>query len=159
MRRLLYAAFTALLFCVAAHSAHAEGDRVSFLHDIQVSNDEQAHDLVCFLCSIHVEGPVHGDTVALLGSIDSNAPMHGSAVVILGSIKLGPNAHVEEDCVAVLGAVFQQQFNQVSGDTVQIPVILILIPFLVLAFLIYIIRAIFRRPRPPFPMAPPPPFR
>ncbi|RXS95259.1 hypothetical protein [Silvibacterium dinghuense] len=159
MRRLLYAALTALLFCVAAHSAHAEGDRVSFLHDIHVTSNEEAHDLVCFACSIHVDGPVHGDTVAFLGSIQGNAPIDGDAVAFLGDITIGPNGHVDKDCVAFLGSVLQHEPGQVGKDVVEFPFILILIPICLIVFIVYLVRALFRRPRPPFPMPPPPPFR
>lgn len=159
MRRLLYAFLAVLLLSTFARTAHAEGDRVSFLHDINVNRSEDAHDLVCFLCSIHIDGPVHGDTVAFLGSIHSTAPMDGDAVAFLGNIDLGTGARVEKDCVAFLGSVHQQEPGQVGKDVVEFPFILVLIPIFIVAFLIYLIRALIVSRRPPFPMPPPPPFR
>jgi len=159
MRRLLYLALTAAFLCIAARPAHAEGDRVSFLHDIHISNGEQAHDLVCILCSIHIDGPVEGDTVAILGSIHSAAPMEGNAVTILGSITLTPGAHIGQQAVAILGAINQQSSEQIGGDTVQLPFDLILIPIGLLVLLIWMLRLIFRRPMPPYPLPPRPPFQ
>jgi len=157
MRRIFLAVFAFSLLVAAAPRAHAEDDRVSFFHGIDVAEGEEAHDTVCILCSIHIDGAVHGDAVAILGSIRSNGPIDGDAVSILGNISLGQDARVGGDCVAVLGSVRHFTADQIGKDLVQIPLAVIFIPVLIFFFLIYLIRTLVWRARPPYPMPPPPP--
>jgi hypothetical protein len=147
------------LLAIFPLKARADGDRVSFLHDITVASDEEAQDTVCFLCSIHIEGPVHKDAVAFLGSIHADAPIDGDAVAFLGSISLGPEGRVGQDCVVFLGSVRHHAPGQVGRDTVQFPLALALIPILIFMFLVYVIRSLVHRSYVPYPMPPPPPPR
>jgi hypothetical protein len=157
MHRVFLPIFAVFLFATSALTAHADGDRVSFMRDITVSSDEQVQDTVCFLCSIRIEGPVHQDAVAFLGNIHADAPISGDAVAFLGNINLGAGSRVGGDCVAFLGSVTQHGSGQVGGDLVQIPFGLILVPILVFVCLVYIIRSLVRRAYVPYPMPPPPP--
>ena len=157
MRRILVAVFALFILAAAAPRAHANDDRVSFFHSIDVPEGEEAHDVVCIFCSIHIDGAVHGDTVAIMGSIRSNGPMDGDAVSILGNIGLGRDAHIGGNCVAVLGSVRHYNNDQIGKDLVQIPFALILIPVLIFFFLVYVIRSLVLRARLPYPMPPPPP--
>jgi hypothetical protein len=157
MRRLFLPAFAVFLLLGTALHARADGDRVSFMHDITVGSDEEAEDTVCFLCSIHISGPVHKDAVAFLGSIHADAPIDGDAVVFLGNITLGSEGRVGQDCVAFLGSVSQHGSNQIGKDLVQFPLGLVLVPILLFIFLVYIIRSLVRRSYVPYPMPPPPP--
>lgn len=157
MRRFILPAFAVLLFLSSALQARADGDRVSFMHDITVSADEEAEDTVCFLCSIRIEGPVHKDAVAFLGSIHANAPIDGDAVVFLGNITLGTDGRIGKDCVAFLGSVSHHGSGQIGKDLVQFPLGLILIPIMLFIFLVYVIRSLVRRAYVPYPMPPPPP--
>ena len=159
MRRLLLPLFAVLLLSLSASKAHADGDRVSFMRDITVASDEDAQDTVCFLCSIRIEGPVHKDAVAFLGSIHADAPIEGDAVVFLGNITLGPDARVGKDCVVFLGSVRQHGTGQVGKDLVQFPLVLLALPVLLLFGLVFLIRALIRRPYVSYPMPPPPPMR
>jgi hypothetical protein len=157
MRRILVTLFALSLLAAAVPRAHANDDRVSFLHSIDVAEGEEAHDTVCILCSIRINGAVHGDAVAILGSIRSNGPVDGDTVAILGNVNLGRDARVGGDCVAVLGSVRQSGSNQIGKDIVQLPFVLILIPVLIFFFIIYLIRTLVWRSRLPYPMPPPPP--
>ncbi len=159
MRRVVLPIFAVFLFAISALNARAEGDRVSFMHDITISSDEDVQDAVCFLCSIHIEGLVHQDAVAFLGSIHADAPIQGDAVVFLGNISLGADAHVGGDCVAFLGSVMQHGSGQVGQDLVQFPLALILVPICFFIGLVYLIRSLVRRAYAPYPMPPPPPMR
>jgi len=159
MRRLFLVVFAIFFVAAAVPRAHANDDRVSFFSSIDVPEGEDAHDLVCILCSIHIEGAAHGDAVAILGSIRSNGPVDGDAVSILGNINLGSDAHVGGDCVSVLGSVRHSTNNQVGGNLVQIPFALLLIPVLFFIGIIYLIRIAVYRSRLPYPMPPPPPPR
>lgn len=160
MRRILIAFLALFLIAAAVPRAHADNDdRVSFFHSINVAEGEEAHDLVCIFCSIHIDGAVHGDTVAIMGSIRSNGPMDGDAVSILGNINLGQDAHVNGDCVAVLGSVRHFTNSQIGHELVQIPFAVILIPILFFIGIVYLIRSLVWRARTPYPMPPPPRMR
>ncbi len=149
--------FGVLLLAMAPLKAHADGDRVSFLHDITIASDEEAQSTVCFLCSIRIEGPVHKDAVAFLGSIHADAPIEGDAVAFLGNISLGSEGRVGRDCVVFLGSVTHHGRDQVGRDMVQFPLALIIVPILLLMVLVYVIRSLVRRSYVPYPMPPPPP--
>lgn len=157
MRRFFLAAFAVLFFSVSALHARADGDRVSFFHDISISSDEEAHDTVCILCSIRASGPIHGDAVAILGSIHADAPIEGDVVTILGNVSLGEDGSVGKDCVVLLGSVTHHNGRQVGRDLVQFPLGLIFVPLMVFIFLVYVIRSLVRRSYVPYPMPPPPP--
>lgn len=157
MRRVVLPILAVFLFTFSAAKARADGDRVSFMHDINVSSDEEAEDTVCFLCSIHIEGPVHQDAVAFLGSIHADAPIEGDAVAFLGNISLGTKGRVGGDCVVFLGSVFQHGTGQVGKDLVQFPLGLIAVPILLFMFIVWVIRSLVRRAYVPYPMPPPPP--
>jgi hypothetical protein len=157
MRRILLAVLALFFVAAAVPRAHADDDRVSFFHSIDVAEGEEAHDLVCIMCSIHIEGAAHGDAVAILGSIRSNGPIDGDVVSILGNINLGRDAHIGGDCVAVLGSVREYTSSQIGQNLVQIPFALILIPVLFFVGIVYLIRTAVYRSRLPYPMPPPPP--
>lgn len=157
MRRILVALFALFILAAAAPRAHANDDRVSFFHSIDVAEGEDLHDTVCIFCAIHIDGAVHGDVVAILGSIRSNGPIDGDAVSILGNIALGRDARVGGNCVAVLGSVRHSSSDQIGKDLVQIPFAVIFIPVLIFFFLVYVIRTLVWRARLPYPMPPPPP--
>ncbi len=157
MRRILLAVLALFLVAAAAPRAHADDDRVSIFHSINVAEGEDAHDLVCIFCSIHIDGAVHGDVVAVMGGIRSNGPIDGDAVSILGNINLGRDAHIGGNCVAVLGSVRYYTSSQIGQNLVQIPFALLLIPVLFFFFLVYVIRTLVWRARLPYPMPPPPP--
>jgi hypothetical protein len=157
MHRIFLAVLALFFVAAAVPRAHADDDRVSFFNSINVGEGEEAHDLVCILCSIRIDGTAHGDTVAILGSIRSNGPIDGDAVTILGNINLGRDARIGGDCVAVLGSVRHYTSNQVGQNLVEIPFVLLLIPIFFFIGIIYLIRMAVYRSRLPYPMPPPPP--
>ena len=159
MRRILLAVLAIFFVAAAVPRVHADDDRVSFFSSINVADGEEAHDVVCIFCSIHIAGAAHGDTVAILGSIRSNGPIDGDAVSILGNINLGRDAHVGGNCVAVLGSVRHYTSSQVGQNLVQIPLALLLIPIFFFIAIVYLIRTAVYRSRLPYPMPPPPPPR
>lgn len=82
----------ALLFAVAVPSsvyARANGDRVQVGRSIVVEEDEEAGDLVCIGCSIHMMGTC-GDVVTIGGSITIDGTVKGDAVTV------GRNAYWRE---------------------------------------------------------------
>ena len=158
VRRWLYLCFAAMLVLGCAARAHASTDRVSFMHDIDVSDGDEADDAVCFMCSIHVDGKVNGDAVAFLGSIHVNGEISGDTVSFLGDVVMGGQSRIGGDCVVFGGPLRKQGAAAVDGDTVNFPFILIMMPFIILGLLIYGIVSLFRRRRyAAYPMQPPPP--
>jgi len=150
-----------LLFCVSASvRAHAEGrDVVEFGSDIVVHEGEEAHDTVCFLCSIEVDGTVHGDMVAFLGNIHVRGHAERDAVVFLGNITLGENASIDRDVVVFAGSLHNAPGSSIGNDRVVFPVFLFFFPLLILAgiivLIVWAIRALVYRDRPVYPMPPP----
>ncbi|WP_158748107.1 hypothetical protein [Acidobacterium sp. S8] len=157
-RRWLYLCFIFLLATVCASRAHASTDRVSFLHDIVVDNGEEADDAVCFLCSIRVNGgKVNGDAVAFLGSIHLDGEISGDVVSFLGEVSLRDQSHIGGDCVVFGGPLRTDGHASIDGSRVNFPFLLIMMPFVILALLIYGIVSLFRRRRyAAYPMPPPP---
>src|SRR5271155_1030090 len=100
-------AIVAALFCLAAPVAALAQSRdlVQFGNDIVVHEGEEAHDAVCFLCSIEVDGTLHGDMVAFLGNIHVRGHAERDAVVFLGDITLGENASIDRDAVVFAGSL------------------------------------------------------
>jgi hypothetical protein len=155
IRRVLFVLCAILLLGVAVPKAHAGNDRVAFLNDIVVPEGEEAHDAVCFLCSIRVEGDLRGDAVAFLGSVHAKGHIQGDVVTFLGGVDLGDNATIGKNCVIFAGSMHHHNGNQIGKDLVVFPLVLFLLPFLLLIAFIYGIRALFFRPRyvyPPPPM-------
>jgi hypothetical protein len=149
------------LLCLGATAiAHAEGrDVVEFGNDIVVHAGEEAHDTVCFLCSIEVDGTVHGDMVALLGNIHVRGHAERDAVVFLGSITLGENASIDRDVVVFAGSLHNAPGSSIGNDRVVFPVFLLFLPLLIFAgiivLIVWAIRALVYRNQPVYPMPPP----
>jgi hypothetical protein len=149
------------LLCVGACSAaRAQGrDIVEFGNDIVVHDGEEAHDTVCFLCSIEVDGTVHGDMVAFLGNIHVRGHAERDAVVFLGNITLGENASIDRDAVVFAGSLHNAPGSSIGNDRVVFPFFLFLMPFAVFAgiivLIVWAIRAMVYRDRPVYPMPPP----
>jgi hypothetical protein len=157
-RRWLYLCFALFLAAFCAPRAHASADRVSFMHDIDISEGEEADDAVCFLCSIRVHGKVNGDAVAFLGGIHLNGEINGSAVSFLGDVEMSDQSRIGGDCVVFGGPLRRNGNAAIDGSAVDLPFILIMLPFVILALLIYGIISLFRHRRyRAYPMMPPPP--
>ncbi len=154
-------AMLAALFCLFAPlAAQAENrDIVEFGNDIVVHEGEEAHDTVCFLCSIEVDGTVHGDMVAFLGNIHVRGHAERDAVVFLGNISLGENATIDRDAVVFAGSLRNAPGSSIGNDRVVFPFALFLLPFLMMAgfvaLIVWAIRALTYRDRPLYPMPPP----
>jgi hypothetical protein len=150
----------ALLCFGAANMAHADGrDIVEFGNDIVVHEGEEAHDTVCFLCSIEVDGTVHGDMVAFLGNIHVRGHAERDAVVFLGNITLSENSSIDRDVVVFAGSLHNAPGSTIGNDRVIFPVFLLFLPLLIFAGIIFLlvwaIRALVYRDRPVYPMPPP----
>jgi len=151
----------AWLFCLSAPVvANAEErDAVQFANNIVVHEGEEVHDAVCFLCSIEVDGTVHGDMVAFLGNIHVRGHAEHDAVAFLGSVSLADNASVDHDVVVFAGSLHTGSGSSIGRDRVVFPMFLFLLPLLLVAgfvmLIIWAIRALVSRSRPVYPMPPP----
>jgi hypothetical protein len=154
-------ALIALLFSMSAcAAARAEGrDIVEFGNDIVVHEGDEAHDTVCFLCSIEVDGTVHGDMVAFLGNIRVRGHAEHDAVAFLGNISLGENASIDRDVVVFAGSLHNAPGSSIGNDRVVFPRFLFLMPLAALAgiivLIIWAIRSLAYRNRSVYPMPPP----
>jgi len=112
-----------LMLVVAAPSLmlaqSGQGDRVQFFQSINIGPDEQVGDVVCLVCSIHMQGTSSGDMVAILGSIVVDGTAGGDVVAVGGSIKLGEDAVVKGDTVGLGGGVSRHPNARVGGDVVS----------------------------------------
>lgn len=157
-RRWLSLCFAVLMMLACVSRAHASSDRVSFMHDIVIDNGEEAGDAVCFLCSIRVDGgKVSGDAVAFLGSVHLDGEISGDVVSFLGDVALRDQSRIGGDCVVFGGPLRLEGQSTIDGERVDFPWILVMMPFALLALMIYGIVALFRRRRyAAYPMPPPP---
>jgi hypothetical protein len=157
------APFFALAFSVCLFAptvAHAQQrDAVQFANDIAIHEGEEVHDAVCFLCSIEVDGTVHGDLVAFLGNIHVRGHAEHDAVAFLGNITLGENASIDHDAVIFAGSLRKSPGSSIGRDRVVFPLFLFLLPLLFfagfVALIVWAIRALVYRNRPVYPMPPP----
>jgi hypothetical protein len=121
------------LLVAFASAAHAE--RVMVGEDIYIGPDEVVDSVVCFACSVRVDGVVEdevvviagsatidgrvdGDVVVIAGGLKTSGPIDGDAVVIAGGAKLG--ADVGGDVVAVFGGIKLAPGMTVDGDAVAV---------------------------------------
>ena len=154
-------AILAALFCIfASAAARAQSrDQVQFGNNIVVREGEEAHDAVCFACSIEIDGTLHGDAVAFLGNIRVRGHAEQDAVAFLGNISVGDNASIERDVVVFAGNLHTGNGATIGNDRVIFPAILFAVPLLVvggiIALIIWAIHELTYRNRPVYPMPPP----
>jgi len=154
-------AILAALLCIFVPSAaRAQSrDMVQFGNNITVREGEEAHDAVCFLCSIEIDGTLHGDAVAFLGNIRVRGHAEHDAVAFLGNVSVGDDASVERDVVIFAGNLHTGAGSTIGGDRVVFPAILFALPLIliggILVLIIWAIRALAYRSRPVYPMPPP----
>ena len=119
---------------VLAPPLSAAGDRVMVGDDIYVGPDEDLDEVVCILCSVHidgrvdsavtilgglvVEGEVRDAAVSILGGLDIPGTVGGDVVSVLGGAKV--EGQVGGDLAAVLGSLDMGPNARVEGDVASI---------------------------------------
>jgi hypothetical protein len=159
LRRWLYLCVAFFLMVIVVPRAHAASDRISFFHDIVVNENEEVGDAVCFLCSIRAEGNVSGDAVAFLGGIRVKGEIGGDVVSFLGNVTMSDQSRIGGSCVVFGGPLRRGDDTSIGGDSVQFPLILVALPFIVLALIIYGIVSFVRHRKYAAYSMPPPPMR
>ncbi|MBX6360125.1 hypothetical protein [Pseudacidobacterium ailaaui] len=156
-RRLLHL-FCIVLLCVCSFvpRAYASSSRVSFFHDIKVSAAEETDDLVCFFCTVHADGKINGDVVSFFGGVLlNNTEASGDVVSFFGPVKLNGDAHIGGDCVVFGAPLDRSDDASINGDSVQLPLVIFVLPVIILVLILYGLVALIRRRKysayPPYP--------
>jgi hypothetical protein len=140
----------------AAMPALADQDDVRFGSDIRVAPNAEAQDVVCFFCSVDVEGTVNGDVVVFFGDIhiaghanhdvvnffgsvsaDNNTSIGEDLVNFFGSIRLGDNVSVGQDMVEMFGSVSESDSVTIGKDRVVEPGFVLWIPLIVIGVIVW----------------------
>lgn len=146
--------------------AHAEQDTVQFFRDINITADIPVHDAVCFFCSVHADGEVRGDIVVFFGNVRLNGMAHhdvvnffghvsaadhasigGDLVTIFGGIRMGNDVSVGKDVVCLFGSVRAPSSTHVNGDRVGISEMVLMIPLIIIALIVFMISNVVRNHR------------
>jgi hypothetical protein len=152
-----------LLTLGLATQAHANRDVVQFGNSIDVPQDGEIHDAVCFFCSINVKGVVNGDLVSFFGTVRIDGQAKHDVVVFFGDVKLAPNASIGNDLVNFFGSAQLGEDARIGRDTVVMfgtlraaptasfggdrvvqPIWLFLIPLLILIALVRLVVGVLR---------------
>jgi hypothetical protein len=158
LRSVLIALLLAFFVYGSARQACAEGDVVRFGQRIHVAENDVAGDVVCFFCSVQVDGRVNGDVVAFFGNVhvkgqaqhdlvdffgrihvEKDALVGEDLVSVLGSVQIGENASVGQDLVALFGFLNVAESAVVGGDRVILSGWLIGIPLLIVALIVFVL--------------------
>ncbi|HLV86490.1 MAG TPA: hypothetical protein VKV39_05895 [Candidatus Sulfotelmatobacter sp.] len=116
--RWLLAGIVLGLLASATAFADDDPDRTQFGHNITIGPNEQAGDVTCFGCSIHVRGHVSGDVTTFGGSIvlEDQAEVNGDATVFGGGVRLDKDVKVGGGVSVFGGHVRRDPGATVQGD-------------------------------------------
>ncbi len=101
--------------------------------------------MVCILCSVEVDGTVDRDIVAILGSVHVRGTAAHDVVAIAGNVSVADNASIGHDLSSssAVHATWPQRRSSVTRASSSCPSS-ILLPFLVVALIIWMIVRFFR---------------
>jgi hypothetical protein len=139
-------------------AASTNPDRTQFGRDIRIEANENASDVTCIGCSIHVRGHVSGDVTAIGGSIfaEQGAAIAGDVTTIGGSARLENGTQVGGDLTTIGGTLRRDPQANVAGDVTAMGgggwVFLIFLPFLFVGGIIALIIWMIQRSRHPAPV-------
>lgn len=157
--RRLFPVCTLFFLLLASSSLFAkDGDMIQVGKSITVAQNEEAGDIVCIGCSVHMEGSC-GDLVVIAGSATIDGDVKGDAVAILGSIHLEEDASVSGDVATVGGRVWRNPNATVKGDIssrsgVPLLIGLFVAPLLPLILIVILIVWLVNRNRRQAPLQP-----
>lgn len=150
---------TALLVILIASTyavATPGAERFQLNHDIRVGPDDNAGDVTCLNCSVYVRGHVSGDIFTLNGNIvvEPAGQIGGDLATLGGDVRLESGTQVGGDVAAIGGAVRRDNAAIVGGDVSAVgnrswAVLIIFLPFAVLAGLVAFIVWLVQRGRHP----------
>ena len=158
MPKLLLAA--ALLLVISTPFARADQDHATFGSDITVAEGEDAGDIACAFCSVHIHGDVKGDVAVLFGnvSVDANHSISGDVAMLGGDLNLADQAEVGGDVAIAAGNAYLAPGAMIRGDHTILPgrfwLLVPFAPLLILIGIIWLIVYLVRRNRYEFPAYP-----
>lgn len=126
-----------VLLAACTLPAAAENDIVRFGSTIVVPEGQSTGDIVCFLCSVEVRGPVHGDIVVFGGSVHLDQRAGGDVVVFAGDLWLDGDASVAHDIVIFGGSLHGEESHATGGNKIIFPPIIFLPILIVLAAVLW----------------------
>ncbi len=126
------------------HAATDRQDVVHFASRVVIGPGQEARDVVCILCSVEVDGTVDRDIVAILGSVQVRGTAAHDVVAIAGNVSVAENASIGHDLVVIGGSRRLASTAVIGHESVIIMPIVILLPFLVVALIIWMIVRFFR---------------
>jgi len=147
-----------LLTLMAASQAVAGShtERFQLNHDIRVGPDDSASDVTCLNCSVYVRGHVSGDIFTLNGNIvvEPDGQIGGDLATLGGDVRLESGTQVGGDVAAIGGAIRRDNAAIVGGDVSAVgnrswAVLIVFLPFAVLAGLVALIVWLVQRSRHP----------
>ena len=153
----------ALLFALSAPAAFARSssqDRASFGSDITVQEGENAADVACAFCSVHLIGNVKGDVAVAFGSVtvEPGQTISGDIAILGGNLNLADDSHVGGDVAIAAGELSAAPTASIRGSRAIFPgrfwLIVPFAPLILLIGIIWLIVYIIRRNRYQFPMYP-----
>jgi hypothetical protein len=108
-------------FCAASSSAaFAEGPReyTQFGRDVTIASGEEASDVTCFGCSVHIRGRVLGDVTVFAGrvTIEEQGQVNGDATVFGSGIRLENGAKVGGEVTVFGGDIHRDPAASIGGD-------------------------------------------
>jgi uncharacterized RDD family membrane protein YckC len=96
------------------------GPLVDIGHVVELKADETAEAVVVIGGSAKVHGKVREAAVVILGDLDIDGEVGDAAVTVLGNLRVGPNAKVRGEVVAVGGKVDAASTASIRGQPVTV---------------------------------------
>jgi len=150
--------FALAIIVGAAAPAYANEDVVHFGETIHVRPGTEAHDTVCFFCSVDAEGDINGDVVSFFGNVhihgranhdvvnffgrvtvDDNGSIGQDLVNFFGGVQLGENVSVGKDAVVMFGSMDAASSASVGGDRVTMPAFIFWVPLMLIISAIWLV--------------------
>jgi hypothetical protein len=127
-------------------------DRTHFGHNINIGPDEEASEVTCFGCSVHVQGHVAGDVTTFGGNIvvDDHGQIAGDVTMFGGSLRVHKEGAINGDASVFGGRISRDPGATISGEITNMAgagwVFLIFVaPIIVFALFVWFIVWLIRR--------------
>jgi hypothetical protein len=161
-RRPFSVAIVSLLLLSSA-AVSQDKDFTHWGRSINIGPNDEATDVTCFGCSIHIRGQVSGDVTAFLGSItiENEAQVAGDVTAFCGDMRLVDSARVDGDATVFGGHLHRDPNFEVGGTASSmgsraVVLLIAMVPVVLLGLLVPgLIWLIRRLRRPPVPAAAP----
>ncbi|HWZ52828.1 MAG TPA: hypothetical protein VNW54_15320 [Granulicella sp.] len=136
---------TALLW---APAARAQKNVARVGQDIVVTEGVTAGNVACAFCSVRVHGDVAGNVAVAFGDleVDAGRQISGNVALLGGEVRLREGSRVGGN-VAIVGRLREGDGAVVGGSRAVLPSVVLWLPILLLAGLIWLVVSLVRRNR------------